>query len=709
MTDDSREVNILKGVLNLAVVLVAIAIIVGTALGNSGSGDSDGDASGVVWEIYDVAIDVREDGTLHVTERQDVRFDGDFSEGFVTIPLDRVGSIDNVQVTTEGRPEDLDGNSILTSDELDRDGELMTSRQVSTAMYDGEAGTHHVTEENGELVIEYGFEPTGSATMSYLSGSQVRTIVLEYDVAGAIRDYPDAAEPWQQLHWLAISKDVTGIADIRSASVTVTLPEDVPVEELAYAPEPEEVSTNMLTWPSRSMGEGDAFDVQVAFPAITAATTPDWQPAADAHDAAAEDRDNQKALGSVLLIAAGVLAAVGGGLCLLYAWYTRIREPAARPEMDIITAPPADLPAGLVGALVDEAVQPRDVAAIVMDLDRRGVIRIVENTGQENGRFGGHPRYAVELKEPIASAQPYEQVVLKAIFGANAAPPATESFNALRPLFGVHREAIQSAMDEEFVRRGYYAELPATSRHRWQLLLKVFLGLTVAVAAGILIWTRSWSWVALLPPVLGVVIYLAGKRLTPSIARKTLEGAEVAGDWRAFQRHLESKHWSSFANERAEVYETYLPWVVAFGIDTRWLGEMNTSAPAYASTPLSRPTAPDGTSWQWPRETTQRGTSDSGSWTTSGGLSLPDWRWVGDGWDAGSWSDLQSGSNRALGAVQGGSNAFFSMLGDAMEALGSASGGSGGSSSRGGSFGGSSRSGGGHSRSSSGGGSRGFR
>jgi hypothetical protein len=42
----------------------------------------------VVWNTYDVTLDLRNDGSYHVTERQEIDFQGGpFSGGFADIPL----------------------------------------------------------------------------------------------------------------------------------------------------------------------------------------------------------------------------------------------------------------------------------------------------------------------------------------------------------------------------------------------------------------------------------------------------------------------------------------------------------------------------------------------------------------------------------------------------------------------------------------------
>ncbi len=235
MDEGTRDEKIAKGCLNTLIFLLPILVVFFLNATSSDSGSSD-DRTRILWKSYDVEIVVSEDGNLHVTERQDVRFHGPFSEGYARIPLDRVGSMDNVQVMTENAPEDRDNNGFLSNDEADAAGEMIRGTKVRENTLFLDPGEYRVVEENGELLIEYGFETTSTSAGSVFAVPQTRTIILEYDVTGAIRDYPDAQEPWQQLHWMAISDEVTEVADIQQATVTVTLPQDVEGSQLSFVP-----------------------------------------------------------------------------------------------------------------------------------------------------------------------------------------------------------------------------------------------------------------------------------------------------------------------------------------------------------------------------------------------------------------------------------------------------------------------------------------
>lgn len=704
MSDSSnREDRIASGCLQVLGFLVFGLIFLASVWPDSGP-DYSASGSDITWETYDITIDVRGDGSLHITEYQEIEFDGNYSAGFVEIPMERIESIDNVTVTLErGVPTDFESGNYLLDDEPE--GEQEQARQVAWDAYNDRPNTFRARQEGSLYLIDYAFDPVSRYGLD--SSNNTRTVIIEYDAHGVIRDYPDVAEPWQQFHWMAISDEVTAIAPITQASVTVNLPETVAGEDLVVAPGPTSNNGQTITWTKARMDEGDSFDVQAAFPAITDATAPEWQPAADARDSSIEAREQRQGAGQLMLILAGIAIVVLGGLSMLYAWYRGIREPHVGPVHQEITDPPGDFPAVLVGSLMDEHVHPRDIAAGVLDLDRQGLITI------RNGEAAEPERYYLTLNRPVPFHPPWAREMVNAIFGANAREGDTKGFSALRELFGTHRYALQRAIDQTLVDDGYYEELPETSRKHWTWVTYAFAGAGVLAALAILVWARGWTWWAVVPPVLGVVLSWFGRKLTPHVAQKTQKGAETAAMWRAFERHLIStRGWRSggtLEHQRTQ----YAPWLLAFGMEQGWLSEMN--RPSWESPTRTTLTAPALETWIWGdagdtrRSTT---TTSSGDQRGDAGRTLvqpPSWRPSTSAWDAGRWGDMQSASNSFGQTLSSMSDATFRMMGDMLESIGSSSGG-GGSSGRRSSFrGSSSRSGGGRSRSSSGGGRRGFR
>lgn len=81
-----------------AVVAVLLAILLLPAL----AGPVSSQSQAVVWQDYDVTLDVQANGQVRVTERQVVDFNGGpFRTAFANIPTNRIDAIGNVGVAEE--------------------------------------------------------------------------------------------------------------------------------------------------------------------------------------------------------------------------------------------------------------------------------------------------------------------------------------------------------------------------------------------------------------------------------------------------------------------------------------------------------------------------------------------------------------------------------------------------------------------------------
>ena len=110
----------------------------------------------VTYERYDVAIDVKPDGSFAVREIQQIRFDDEFTQAFAEIPLAYTTRIDDVSIY-EGDARYAAGGE---------------GPGTFTTQYDGD-----------NLAVDWTFEPTRPG--------DVRTFVLAYTVAGGLWSYPD--------------------------------------------------------------------------------------------------------------------------------------------------------------------------------------------------------------------------------------------------------------------------------------------------------------------------------------------------------------------------------------------------------------------------------------------------------------------------------------------------------------------------------------
>lgn len=681
----------------------------------------------VTWDRFDVEIDLHEDGSLHVVERQVVDFrGGPFYDGAAEIPLARIDAVDNVVVREETRRGVVDY----------AERRSCCSDFIPPETYEWEQGA-------GTLSVQWGLPGVED---------ERRVFLLEYDVSGVLRVYPEDASgepPNQQLWWTVVAAETTAVAPVRAAALTLRLPAAVdPAAAVvglgeAVVPAAEHTEDGRTwTWEASDLGPGDAFIARLQFPPLVAAEPPRWQRADDERRRRAEQVVARRALVNSLALGGGLLALVGGGVGLYGFWYLRGRDPHVGPVADFLPEPPDDLPPGAAGTLLDEVAHQRDVVATLVDLARRGVVAM-ERTSANAGA-----EIHLTLRSTEAPLARFEQELVRALFGWTPAVGSSVRLWEVSARFAAAAPEIRRRLYAELVDRGWFAASPEETREAWRDRgLTAFLVLLLGGGLAGVLWADGvpWYWFALAAAAaLSLALYL----LAGALPRKSAVGAEAAARWRAFRRYLEGIERYERVGEAGEIFDRYLPFAVAFGLERSWV---ETFARAGAPVPAWYALAGDAAD---PFDDDASAASDRGGWWRRRDDDRgEDWldRSGGSWWDAlgtaddhderreGSWSeragegggfrlpslpDWQGTSDHAGRTLQGASNGLLSMFqtaGEAFSAFNDAAGSSdddsdGGwrssSSSRrsssSSSGGRSSFSGGGRSGGSSGGGRRGF-
>jgi hypothetical protein len=202
--------------------------------------------SPVTYTRYDVTIELQEDGTFHVREEQQIRFEDSFRTAFAEIPLDYVSDIQNVTLgTPQGPFQEVSGEPAAP-------------------------GTYSVNYEANAIFVDWVYEPT-------VAGEE-RTFILEYDVLGGLWVYEDG----DILEWRAVPEDRSGVPVLQS-TVTVRLPQEVGAESLqadAFGPSfTTETDGQQVTFTATEpIEQGTAFQVLVGFPhGLVQAQVQPWQ------------------------------------------------------------------------------------------------------------------------------------------------------------------------------------------------------------------------------------------------------------------------------------------------------------------------------------------------------------------------------------------------------------------------------------------------
>lgn len=304
----------------------------------------------------------------------------------------------------------------------------------------------------------------------------------------------------------------------------------------------------------------------------------------------AGETDTATALLHLVFIVGMAAFLVGGIVALLVLWYVRGRDPAIDAVAEYIPEPPDDLPPGAAGTLLDERADHQDVVATLLGLARHGAIQIHEiepETARRKGRKGGTPRveYELEVVDPAAPESRLERDLLKALFAGSPDVGKRALLRDVKGRFDDQERYIKADLYQELVDRKYFTRSPEDTRAAWRRIS--WTGLIGSIVLGIILWQLTDAF-ALLPTVAAAFVWIGMIRMSKSMPQKTRHGAERAAHWRAFRTYLQSIEKHENLAEARTLFDRYLSYAVAFGLEKKWLATFaaaGVSSPAWFDGP----------------------------------------------------------------------------------------------------------------------------
>jgi uncharacterized membrane protein len=500
---------------------LALIIALVTGLGIAQAQDKT-----LYWQRYDVDLTVQPNSDILVEETQQIAFTGGtFTFGFAAIPLDRVEQITDLQLA-----ELIDG-----------------SERPYTPNSSGEYGFTTTTNE-GNLEITWYFPPTRDSEHTY---------ILRYRVIGGLRIY----EGGDQLWWKAIPPDHN--FPIRESRVTVTLPETFPKNQLvvtsygAPASEPAYTDQGQVVFTAQNIPADQELEVRVQFPhGVVQGSPPTWQ-------AADDQRQQWGPVVGIIFGVLGLVALLGGPIAVYLIWHRRGRDLPVGVVPEYITAPPSDLSAGVVGTLIDEKAELKDIIATITDLAHRGALRMEEQQKEGFLGIGSGREYTFQLVDESKATRAYEQTLLKGIFRGKTEQRMAD----LRQRFYTTIPELQKELYDEVVQAGFFPSDPNATRRKWLGLGVVGLILSFVVSFGLLCALGDYSLLAVCPGMALIATAIGLIVIASHMPRKTAKGAEEAAKWLAFKRYLETIEKHSDLAVVKDKFEEFLPYGIAFGLE----------------------------------------------------------------------------------------------------------------------------------------------
>lgn len=238
-----------------------------------------------------------------------------------------------------------------------------------------------------------------------------------------------------------------------------------------------------------------------------------------------------------------VLLAIGWYIVLpiwlVIHWYTNGRDPFVGIPLTAGYEPPKagkrPLTPAETGTLIDETVQTRDVFSSIVDLARRGYLRIKEPEKKD------FYLERVSKTKQNDKLEPFEKKLMDGIFadGESVRLKDTKLYQTITD--------VKNLLYQDMVTAGYFKTNPNITRTKYYVL------------GAFALFTFNL--------VLAFVAFLFGKNMP----KKTLEGAKQAQVAKGLKNFLVSQERQlTFMADKQMMFESLLPFAVAFGVEKIW-------------------------------------------------------------------------------------------------------------------------------------------
>ena len=216
---------------------------------------------------------------------------------------------------------------------------------------------------------------------------------------------------------------------------------------------------------------------------------------------------------------------------------------------------------GHVGTVVDERVDPVDIAATLLDLAVRGHLQIIELAPAKPGGQADWTFKRLASEDPI---RPFETRLLDAVAPESGEAAVVSRISA--PVEAVIAD-VQHDLYEEVVERGWFSRRPDQVRHLFDLLGWIAVGVAV-VALALLVAFTHYGLLGLV--LLALAIGLLA--IAQTMPRRTPAGVDLLNGMHVLSMALQTQPTGQIPKQTAYAeISKILPYAVVLGGRSRWV------------------------------------------------------------------------------------------------------------------------------------------
>jgi len=461
-------------------------------------------------------------------------------------------------------PEQAEGIVIIADLVLDREGVLQVEKKVTVPEGD-EFRMSLPLRLQVEPDVERRFEVTdvettgvGSTTTAddrFTITAPPGESTFRYSVHNTVGDAPNS----QVFHWIGVVD--TDIASISAALVAPSYELAIvdckmgPPGDIRPCADVRTDATGVLHLEQTDIHKGDGIDLTVQVPPGTVPAN------ADVID---HNAPGPFSFSTPVWVAFGALVAVLAALAAMV-WRARREndsvsggsetlDPLDRADGHVrFTSPEGILP-GEAGLLLDEHVDPIDIAATVVDLAVRRYLWIT--------RIAESDWRITRINDPDDQLRDYELAVYRALLpdGVDAA-----TLSEIRASGRAQHDRVRTAMIADSVDRGAFVDRKRPGPYLWFGGVLAVAGLATTIGLAV---TSGYALVGVAVLLAGVAVLL----LPTYLPARTALGSDIARRVHALQRGLDAVRIDEIpATDRETVFSRALPYTVASGRVDNWV------------------------------------------------------------------------------------------------------------------------------------------
>jgi uncharacterized membrane protein YgcG len=487
----------------------------------------------LVVEAFDIALTVREDGTMLVVESVRYRFTGSWNGVFRDIPIQ--------YRTPRGLEHRLELDDIVVTNPA------------------GGSYRHELSREGRNRRIKVWVPGATDATHTVEFRYSVRNPLLFFNGAG--EGFTDG---YDELYW-----NVTGHESsipIEAASATVLLPDGLAGLQIrTYTGHYGSQSSNAVT--TEIPGGYEIRSTRAFEPREGLTIAVSWNPGVIARPNLVMKSWRVLRWNWVLLLPF---------LSFFLSWNHWKRHGKDPERLSI--APQYEPPQGLVpaeiGTLVDHTPDMRDITASLVDLAVRGYIRIEEREVTSLMGLRSSGEYTFHLEKPRDTWEElndFERTLLRELFRCGRPPREEVLSEDLNVNFYKALPGLKIRLLNQMVEDGLYRKRPDLVVDRyWELALGLAATLSIVLLVAGIAGFLGAGPVAVILGGLGAII--PPIIFAPLMSRRTEKGTRTLEHVLGFEEFLlrAEKDRMERLTDSPEMFERYLPYAMALGVETKW-------------------------------------------------------------------------------------------------------------------------------------------